>query len=218
VGVHKADSAAAALRALNSSIAVETHRGGFTPANAVDLVRGYDVVVDASDNAPTRYLASDACAVAKRPLVSGAAIGTDGQLTVYCAGGDAPCYRCLFPTAPAPPSCARCVDAGVLGPVPGVIGTMQAVEAIKLLAGIGEPLVRRLLAWDALSGRFHVVKLRSRTAGCVACGDAPAITADSLPGYDYAAFTGQAPSDGASAPLELIERAGRLTPGELQQR
>lgn len=218
VGVHKADSAAAALRALNSSIAVEPHRGGLTPANAVALVRRYDVVVDASDNAPTRYLLSDACAAARRPLVSGAAIGGDGQLTVYCHGEDGPCYRCLFPAAPPPAGCARCVDAGVLGPVPGVVGTLQAVEAVKLLAGVGEPLSRRLLVWDALAGRFHVVKLRPRAAGCAACGEAPTITAQSLPDYDYHAFTGQEPTDAAPPPLALLEPGGRLRAAELHKR
>lgn len=218
VGVHKADSAAAALRALNSCVQVETHKEGFTPANALDIVRQYDVVLDASDNAPTRYLASDACAVARRPLVSGAAIGTDGQLTVYCAAEDGPCYRCLFPTAPAPQSCARCVDAGVLGVVPGIIGTMQALEAVKLLAGIGDPMSRRLLVVDSLAARFHVVKLRARLPSCAACGDQPEITAQTLPTYDYAAFTGQYPSDAAPPPLRLIEPEQRIEPEELKMR
>jgi adenylyltransferase/sulfurtransferase len=94
--------------------------------------------------------------------VSGAAIGTDGQLTVYCAGADAPCYRCLFPEAPSAGNCARCVDAGVLGVVPGVIGTLQALEAVKLLSGVGDPLSRRLLVVDCAAGKFHVVKLRGK--------------------------------------------------------
>ncbi|KAL4537867.1 hypothetical protein Ndes2437B_g08962 [Nannochloris sp. 'desiccata'] len=135
VGTHKADSAATFIKSLNSSVKIEIFKNGFTPENAVDLVSNFDVILDASDNAPTRYLISDACCVAHKPLVSGAAIGTDGQLTVYCHGEDGPCYRCLFPTAPLPQSCSRCVDAGVLGVVPGIIGTMQALEAIKILSG-----------------------------------------------------------------------------------
>lgn len=218
VGTHKADSAAAALHALNSSVQIELFRDGFTPANAVDLVRRFDVVVDASDNAPTRYLISDACAVAKKPLVSGAAIGTDGQLTVYCYGEDGPCYRCLFPAAPLPQSCARCVDAGVLGVVPGIIGTMQALEAVKILAGVGQPMSRKLLIMDAYSSRFHVVKLRARSPQCVACGAAPELTAESLPGYDYAGFTGQAPNDAAPQPLRLLQPEQRLSPAELRAR
>ncbi|KAI3437915.1 hypothetical protein D9Q98_000360 [Chlorella vulgaris] len=219
VGVHKAVSAAQSCRALNSSIQVEVHCESFTPANAVHLVRQYDVVVDASDNAPTRYLISDACCAVGRPLVSGAAIGTDGQLTVYCHGADGPCYRCLFPEAPAAGNCARCVDAGVLGVVPGVIGTLQALEAVKLLSGIGDPMSRRLLVVDCAAGRFHSVKLRAKSASCVSCGTSPAITAASLPSYDYAAFTGQAAAnDAAPKPLQLIAREDRITPAELQQR
>ncbi|KAI7842611.1 hypothetical protein COHA_003715 [Chlorella ohadii] len=219
VGVHKALSAAEACRALNSSILVETYLEGLTPENAVELISEYDVIVDASDNAPTRYLISDACCVARRPLVSGAAIGTDGQLTVYCHGEDGPCYRCLFPESPAAGNCARCVDAGVLGVVPGVIGTLQALEAIKLVSGVGEPLSRRLLAMDCATGRFHCVKLRAKSPACVACGTSPAITAATLPTYDYAGFTGQAAAnDAAPAPLQLIPREERITPRQLQER
>ncbi|PRW57410.1 Adenylyltransferase and sulfurtransferase MOCS3 [Chlorella sorokiniana] len=219
VGVHKALSAAEACRALNSSILVETYLEGLKPDNAVELISEYDVIVDASDNAPTRYLISDACCVARRPLVSGAAIGTDGQLTVYCHGEDGPCYRCLFPESPAAGNCARCVDAGVLGVVPGVIGTLQALEAVKLLSGVGDTLSRRLLAIDCAAGRFHSVKLRAKSPACIACGTSPTITAATLPSYDYAAFTGQAAAnDAAPAPLQLIPRGERITPRELQQR
>ena len=105
---------------------------------------------------------SDACCVAGKPLVSGASIGLEGQLTVYNAGDDCPCYRCLFPEAPLPQSCASCADAGVLGVVPGIIGTMQALEAIKLLSGVGQPLARRLLLLDAGAGRVQTVRLRAR--------------------------------------------------------
>ncbi|EFN55933.1 hypothetical protein CHLNCDRAFT_22673 [Chlorella variabilis] len=240
VGVHKAVSAAEACRALNSSIQVETHLEGLTPANAVHLVRQYDVVVDASDNAPTRYLIRratlhrvhavvlcwlhcmrlDACCAVGRPLVSGAAIGTDGQLTVYCHGHDGPCYRCLFPEAPAAGNCARCVDAGVLGVVPGGRAAgVQALEAVKLLSGVGDPLSRRLLVVDCAAGRFHSVKLRAKSANCVACSTHPSITAASVAAYDYAAFTGQAATnDAAPAPLQLIAAEERITPAELQQR
>ncbi|GBF89175.1 adenylyltransferase and sulfurtransferase [Raphidocelis subcapitata] len=169
-GAHKAASAAAAVAALNSSVALDVHTEGLTPANAADLVRRYDLVIDASDNAPTRYLLSDAAAATGTPLVSAAAVGTDGQLTVYCLGEDGPCYRCLFPEPPAPGNCARCADAGVLGPVPGVMGVLQALEAVKILAGVGKPLSRQLLLFDALSGRFTTIKLRARAPDCAACG------------------------------------------------
>ena len=218
VGIHKADSAAAALSALNSSIRVETYKEGFTPENAVEIVRKYDVVVDASDNAPTRYLISDACCATKRPLVSGAAIGTDGQLTVYCYGEDGPCYRCLFPTAPPSQSCSRCVDAGVLGVVPGIIGTQQALEAVKILSGVGVPMSRKLLIMDSLSSRFHVVRLRAKSAACISCGDSPEITAERLAEYDYVGFTGQDPNDAAPKPLAMIDSSERITPGQLQNK
>ncbi|KAK9815557.1 hypothetical protein WJX72_005681 [[Myrmecia] bisecta] len=189
IGMHKAVSAGQSCREINSSIQVEVHTGGFKPANALQLVQRYDIVVDASDNAPTRYLVSDACVVAQKPLVSGAAIGTDGQLTVYCHGEEGPCYRCLFPEAPRPESCSRCADVGVLGVIPGIIGSLQALEAIKLASGVGEVLSRKLLLFDGLSGRMHTVKLRARSTTCLACGDSPALTAQTLAIYDYAAFT-----------------------------
>ncbi|KAL3151284.1 Adenylyltransferase and sulfurtransferase MOCS3 [Trebouxia sp. C0009 RCD-2024] len=161
VNMHKAESAAIACRQLNSSIKVEAHTDAITPQNALQLVSAYDVVLDCTDNAPSRYLISDACVLAGKPLVSGAAIGTDGQLTVYNHGQDGPCYRCLFPVAPKPESCSRCSDAGVLGVIPGIIGSLQALEAIKILAGVGQVASRKLLIFDGLGMRFHTVKLRA---------------------------------------------------------
>ncbi len=217
VGMHKTASARKTLRALNSATRIEEHTAGFTPANALDLIQRYDVVLDASDNAPTRYLISDACCVANKPLVSGAAIGTDGQLTVYHHGDDGPCYRCLYPTPPPASSCARCADAGVLGPVPGIIGTMEALEVIKILSGIGDVLSKKMLVMDALYNRYMVVKLRSRNEGCVACGSHPQLTAESLPTFDYHAFTDQAPSD-APTGLRLVDDTERIRAGELPGR
>ncbi|KAI8476410.1 MAG: hypothetical protein J3K34DRAFT_516558 [Monoraphidium minutum] len=238
-GAHKADSAAAAVAALNSSVSIDVHRGGLDRGNAVQIVSQYDVVLDASDNAPTRYLLSDACAAAGRPLVSAAAVGTDGQLTVYCHGGDGPCYRCLFPEPPAPGDCARCSDAGVLGPVPGVMGVLQALEAIKLLSGVGAPLGRTLLLFDGLAGRFTSVKLRARAPGCAACGGGREAT-ESMPApggggeagggprgrmrpadvaaFDYERFTGQAAHDGPPPPLRVLPPEARLSAGELRRR
>jgi adenylyltransferase/sulfurtransferase len=216
--MHKALSAAAAVRALNSSVTVETHLEGLHPSNAVAIISRYDVVLDASDNPPTRYLISDACVACDIPLVSAAAVGTDGQLTVYHQGPDGPCYRCLFPECPAPANCARCADAGVLGPVPGVLGVLQALEAIKLLSGCGDVLSGRLLLFDALAGRFTTIKLRGRAAGCLACGEQPQVTRDSLSSYDYAAFTGgQRANDGPPVPLEVLPAEHRITPQQLQQ-
>lgn len=220
VGSQKTDSAASAIKLLNSSVVVETYNEGFHPGNALHLVSRYDVVLDASDNAPTRYLISDACVLAQKPLVSGAAIGTDGQLTVYCCGVDGPCYRCLFPDPPPPQNCARCVDAGVLGVVPGIIGTLQALEAIKILSGVGQPMSRKLLVMDALTARFHVVKLRAKSPACVACGgdSISKLTKETIEDYDYAAFTGQVQNDGPLPPLRLLDPSDRCTCEQLQTR
>ncbi|GJP54944.1 hypothetical protein CLOM_g13950 [Closterium sp. NIES-68] len=158
VGRPKTESAAAACTRLNADITVETHSQGFTPCNAVKLVSSYDVVVDASDNVSTRYLISDAAVAAGKPLVSGAALGTEGQITVYHATPTAPCYRCLFPTPPPSSACQRCSDSGVLGVVPGVIGALQAVEVVKLLTRVGEPLSARMLVYDALAASFLSVR------------------------------------------------------------
>lgn len=218
LGMHKALSAAAAVRALNSSITVATHLDGLNPTNALDIISRYDVVLDASDNPPTRYLISDACVACDIPLVSAAAVGTDGQLTVYHHGPDSPCYRCLFPECPAAANCARCADAGVLGPVPGVLGVLQALEAIKVLSGCGDVLSGRLMLFDALAGRFSTIKLRGRVPGCTACGEQPQITRDNLSSYDYATFTGgQVANDGPPVPLQVLPAEQRITPQQLQQ-
>ncbi|KAK9855766.1 hypothetical protein WJX84_002575 [Apatococcus fuscideae] len=218
VGRHKAASAAASCRALNSSIQVVAHEQGLLPHNALDLVGAYDVVLDASDNAPTRYLASDACCIADKPLVSGAALGMDGQLTTLCMRPNGPCYRCLYPEAPALASCRRCGEAGVLGVAPGIIGTLQALEAIKLLSGVGQPLTQRLLLLNCLSTSFRTFKLRDRSAACASCGDRPTITAANLADYDYKAFTGQPFNDAAPPSLALIPDAQRLRVQDLAQR
>lgn len=217
VGACKTLSAAAAVTSLNSSIQVEAHVNGFTAKNAVRLAGDHDIVVDASDNAATRYLISDACCATGRPLVSGAALGLDGQLTVYHYGTDGPCYRCLFPSPPAVENCSRCSDAGVLGPIPGFIGCLQALETIKLIAGIGEPLSRRLLVVDGLSASFSSVKLRPRSPTCEACGESPSITAASIAAYDYPAFTGQ-PAHDAPPAVALLPQEERVTAAVLMER
>ena len=174
-GMSKAESAKATALAVNSSITVDAVPEKLSSANAMELVSGYDAVIDATDNPGTRYMLNDACVLARVPLVSGAALGMDGQLSVYnCRGG--PCYRCVFPDPPARATFTSCSDGGVLGPVPGLIGVQQAVEAIKVVTGVGEPLVQRLLVYNAEDSLFRVVKLRKRSPECVVCGDAPTIT------------------------------------------
>lgn len=127
----------------------------------------------------------------------------------------APCHRCIVPECPPPAACSRCADAGVLGPVPGVIGLLQAMEAIKLLTGIGTPLVKKLLLYDALATKLHVVTLRGRRPACPACGTHPTITAESLPSYDYAALTGWCSPDDRPLTLAVLDDAHRLTPQQL---
>ena len=214
VGCSKTDSAASAARRLNSAIRIIQHPEGLRPDNAAGLVKPYDVVLDCTDNAPSRYLLSDACASpsCRTPLVSGAALGGEGQLTVYCGGPAGPCYRCLFPASPAAGNCARCADAGVLGPVPGVVGVLQALEAIKLLTGVGDPLTGRLLLYDALAPSFRVVKLRPRSPTCVACSVGTGVD---VAAFDYASFTGASPHDGAPPPLRLLGEGDRWAPATL---
>lgn len=157
-GQLKAEAAARRLRALNPLIVVEPRSERFSRSNALALVRGVDVVLDGSDNFATRYLVNDACVLAGRPFVYGAIQAFEGQVSVFNWRGG-PTYRCLFPEPPAPGTVPNCADAGVLGVLPGLIGTAQACEVIKLLTGLGELLAGRLLLWDALAMRTHTVAL-----------------------------------------------------------
>ena len=159
-GKGKAETAAARLRALNPLIKVEPHAVRFGRANALDLVRSCDLVVDGSDNFATRYMVNDACVIAGRPFVYGAIQGFEGHVSVFNLKGG-PTYRCLFPEPPEPGTVPNCAEAGVLGAVTGLIGTAQATEAIKVLTGVGEPLSGRLLVWNALSMAFTSVGLRA---------------------------------------------------------
>uniref|UniRef100_A0A803QCB1 THIF-type NAD/FAD binding fold domain-containing protein n=1 Tax=Cannabis sativa TaxID=3483 RepID=A0A803QCB1_CANSA len=157
IGQPKVKSAAAACRSVNSSIKIVEHTEALRTSNALEILGQYDIVVDATDNAPSRYMISDCCVVLRKPLVSGAALGLEGQLTVYNYNGG-PCYRCLFPTPPPSTACQRCADSGVLGVVPGVIGCLQALEAIKIASAVGEPLSGRMLLLDALSARIRIAQ------------------------------------------------------------
>ena len=186
IGMAKVDSAALALSALNPRTRIEAVRERITSENVERLLDGIDVVVDGADNFPVRYLLNDACVKLGKPLVYGAVHRFEGQTSVFDAGrqrGVAPCYRCLFPEPPPPESAPNCAEAGVLGVLPGVIGLLQATEAIKLLLGIGEPLRGRLLQFDALAMRFRETRLMADPA-CPVCAPERA-----FPGYvDYAAF------------------------------
>ena len=175
VGQAKVASAAEAARAINPAVAIETHEARLNPANALELIGGYDLVCDGSDNFETRFLVADACVLARRTLVSAAVLRFDGQLSVFKPHVGGPCYRCLHPAAPPPGLVPSCSEAGILGAVTGVMGTLQATEALKEIVGIGESLSGRLLIWDALSARMRTVRL-PRDPACPLCGEHPTIT------------------------------------------
>ena len=169
VGRAKVDSAAETLARVNPGIRVEKVTERLTEANAAAIVAGADAVVDGSDNFATRYALNDACRTAGVPLVAGALSRFEGQLTTILPGADQPCYRCLFPQAPDPELTPRCEEAGILGAVAGVIGTMQATETLKLLLGLGTPLAGRLVLWDALEMSVQEIRYRRRP-DCPICG------------------------------------------------
>jgi len=173
VGAPKLEAATARLAAFNPDIRIERHDVPFDAANGLDLARAYDLVLDGTDNFATRYLVNDACVLTKTPNVYGSVSQFEGQAAVFALPGG-PCYRCLHPEPPPPGLIANCADAGVLGVLPGIIGLIQATEAIKLIVGIGELLKVRLLLYDALRMRFRDITL-SRDPECPVCGDHPTI-------------------------------------------
>jgi molybdopterin/thiamine biosynthesis adenylyltransferase/rhodanese-related sulfurtransferase len=209
VGRPKLDSARERLADLNPHVAVEAHQLRLTSANARALIAGYDIVVDGSDNFPTRYLANDASVLEGKPLVYGSIFRFEGQASVFDAAGG-PCYRCLYPEPPPPGLVPSCAEGGVLGVLPGIVGSIQALEAIKLVLGVGESLRGRLLLIDALRMRFRELALR-KDPDCLLCG--PRATITGL--IDYEAFCGVgsvAPAGGTTiepAALAAELRGGR---------
>ena len=171
IGQPKAESAAAHARAINPEIKLDIHRIRLGPANVAALIADYDLVCDGTDNFTTRFLLSDACVLGKRTLVSAAVLRFEGQLSVFKPHADpeGPCYRCLYHSAPPPGAVPTCSEAGVLGAVTGVMGTLQATEVLKEIIGIGDSLSGKLLVWDALASRFRTIKLRKDPA-CASCG------------------------------------------------
>jgi sulfur-carrier protein adenylyltransferase/sulfurtransferase len=185
IGRSKLESARDRLRDINPEVEIELHECRFSSENASHLVAQYDVVVDGSDNFPTRYLSNDVCVFARKPNVYGSVFRFEGQTTVFAPHLGGPCYRCLFPEPPPPDSVPNCAQAGVLGVLPGIIGMLQAIETIKLIVGIGEPLVGRLLHFDALKIKFRELNLR-RDPECPVCGENPTIFSP----IDYEQFCG----------------------------
>lgn len=209
VGEPKVSSAARRLQATNPFVHVVTHPDGITPGNALEIFSGYDVVVDGTDNFSSRYLTNDAAFFARKPLVYGSVFKFEGQVTVFDPAHGGPCYRCLFPEPPAAGSVPGCGEAGVLGALCGVIGSLQALETIKFITGIGETLVGRLLTYDALTQRFNTLAL-SRDPHCPLCGSTPTIR-DLQPAHYPAACAPAAPPpmDSTEYPLELSVAAAK---------
>jgi len=199
VGRFKTDSARDAIHSINPLVEVVPHRERITSANALDLIRPYDIVVDGTDNFPTRYLTNDACVLLKKPNVFGAIFKFEGQSSVFAPHLGGPCYRCLYPEPPPPGSVPSCGEAGVLGVLPGVIGCIQATEILKLAAGIGTTLLGRMLVYDALEMKFRELRLR-RDPQCPICGEKPTITQL----IDYDQFCGVKPK-GEKTPMHPDE-------------
>lgn len=211
VNISKAESIKIQLNQLNSTVKCIPYNLQLTSSNALEIIGKYNVVLDATDNVATRYLLNDACVLAKKPLVFGSALRFEGQLTVYNHMGG-PCYRCIFPSPPPPESVGNCSDSGVLGPVPGVIGTLQALEAIKIAVGINPSYSQKMLIYDALDGRFLTIKLRPRQSCCSVCGDNPTI--NKL--QDYELFCGASATDKTPS-LRILQKQQRISVQEYKQ-
>ena len=209
IGVAKTESAKRRLNDLNPHIEITTYETQITAANALDLMRPYDVIVDGTDNFPTRYLTNDAAVMLGKPNVYGSIFRFEGQVTVFHPAAGGPCYRCLYPAPPPPGLVPSCAEGGVLGVLPGIVGTMQATEVIKLITGIGETLIGRLVLYDALTMRFRELKLR-RNPDCPVCGDNPTITEL----IDYEAFCGIMPIQ-PKAQEQVMNKQYEITPKEV---
>jgi sulfur-carrier protein adenylyltransferase/sulfurtransferase len=199
LGTPKLESAKARLSDLNPNVQVETHEARLTSENALDIIREYDIVVDGTDNFPTRYLVNDACVLLDKPNVYGSIFRFEGQASVFYAK-EGPCYRCLYSEPPPPGLVPSCAEGGVLGVLPGIIGSIQALETIKLIIGAGDTLVGRLVLFDALRLRFRELKLRKDPA-CPICGENPTIREL----IDYEAFCGIGAAPAYQGPEVLVE-------------
>jgi molybdopterin/thiamine biosynthesis adenylyltransferase/rhodanese-related sulfurtransferase/molybdopterin converting factor small subunit len=214
VGKKKLDSAAETMLDINPYVQIDRHEVALSSENALDILKDYDIVVDGTDNFPTRYLVNDACVLLKKPNVYGSIFRFEGQATIFAYPGG-PCYRCLYPEPPPPGLVPSCAEGGVLGILPGTVGLIQATETVKLILGIGEPLIGRLVLYDALAMRFRELKLR-RNPECPVCGDHPTITKL----IDYQEFCGipnqtheEKPMEGDIEPTEVkakIDRGDRF--------
>jgi len=209
VGRKKLDSAAEHMLDVNPNVQIDRYEVALDSSNALEILKPYDIVIDGTDNFPTRYLVNDACVILKKPNVYGSIFRFEGQASVFAYPGG-PCYRCLYPEPPPPGLVPSCAEGGVLGILPGIIGLIQATEAVKLILGTGEPLVGRLLLYDALGMRFRELKLR-RNPDCPVCGDHPTITEL----IDYQQFCGVPVQEPAPLPGT---KEGEIDPVEVHEK
>jgi molybdopterin/thiamine biosynthesis adenylyltransferase/rhodanese-related sulfurtransferase len=212
VGRSKLESAKSTINALNPHVQVDTYETFLSSDNALKLFEPYDVILDGTDNFPTRYLVNDACVIAGKPNAYGSIFRFEGQASVFAAK-DGPCYRCLYPEPPPPGLVPSCAEGGVLGVLPGVIGVIQATETIKLMTGIGQPLIGRFLIYDALNMKFRELKLR-KDPECPVCGTNPTVTKL----IDYDQFCGIAPAAHVDQTTGAIVNDSEITPVELKKK
>jgi sulfur-carrier protein adenylyltransferase/sulfurtransferase len=213
IGKPKLESAAAKLSDINPYLVIEKHNVPLTSENALEILKDYDVIIDGTDNFPTRYLVNDACVILGKPNVYGSIFRFEGQLTVFYAK-EGPCYRCLFPEPPPPGLVPSCAEGGVLGILPGTIGTLQATEAIKLIIGAGKPLIGRMILYDALEMSFDSIKLR-KNPECPVCGEHPTVTQL----IDYEQFCGVPAHDRSEFKEKNVQQKVRnITVHELKAR
>src|SRR3954454_22208152 len=218
VGKSKLESAAGKLSDVNPYLVIEKHNVPLTSENALDILKDYDVIIDGTDNFPTRYLVNDACVMLGKPNVYGSIFRFEGQLSVFYAK-EGPCYRCMFPEPPPPGLVPSCAEGGVLGILPGTIGTLQATEAIKLILGIGEPMIGKMLLYDALEMSFTKLKVR-KNPNCPVCG----IPHEQVKLIDYEQFCGMPAHDrsdykaSTNGDSEKKETMDEITVAELKER
>jgi adenylyltransferase/sulfurtransferase len=212
VGRSKLESAKNTINALNPHVQVDTYETFLSSDNALKLFEPYDVILDGTDNFPTRYLVNDACVLSGKPNAYGSIFRFEGQASVFAAK-DGPCYRCLYPEPPPPGLVPSCAEGGVLGVLPGVIGVIQATETIKLMTGVGEPLIGRFLIYDALKMKFRELKLR-KDPECPVCGTNPTVTKL----IDYDQFCGIAPAAHVDKATGVTVNDSEITPVELKKK
>ncbi len=211
IGRRKTRSAKARIKEINPNVDVVLHEALFRSENAAEIAEPYDVIIDGTDNFQTRYLSNDIAVLQKKPNIYGSIFRFDGQVSVFAPHLGAPCYRCMIPEPPPPGEVPTCAEGGVLGVLPGVIGVIQAIEAVKLIMGIGQPLLGRLLHFDALTMKFREFKLR-RDPKCPLCGDHPTLTGL----IDYDEFCGVSKPDAAG--VGEVRRTPSITVQELKRR